>query len=283
MLSCSINRHTVAAYPLAFGEGDVKHRIKNVLNYEKPAFYVVVIAFAFCTVIAVSFMTDPLSASATSAVIENIENSSSEQSMLVDLSNFDINKTDIHIVHSIVSDKIEEENPKYITKIELDEEQKEIRVHVKNLDGEKESWFRENICDSPYIVFVSVIEETKPTEPATKPTEPVTEEDEETEPEYTSEDDYYDDSYYYEERYSGGSDSALNLVEIEPFNESENAQKIIDYYSHIYDGYSDYDVLLDSVSGYSQNQGKRPNDFVVQWDYSSGLSDSVGCEPAWVI
>lgn len=37
-------RRMIHATPLAFGEGDTKSRVKNVLNYKKPAFGVVVIA-----------------------------------------------------------------------------------------------------------------------------------------------------------------------------------------------------------------------------------------------
>ncbi|NLD87071.1 MAG: transcriptional regulator, partial [Clostridiales bacterium] len=38
LLSCSVPRRMVAACPLAFGEVGVKERVKNVLNYKKPAF-----------------------------------------------------------------------------------------------------------------------------------------------------------------------------------------------------------------------------------------------------
>lgn len=37
-------KRVIHATPLAFGEGDTKSRVKNVLNYKKPAFWVVVIA-----------------------------------------------------------------------------------------------------------------------------------------------------------------------------------------------------------------------------------------------
>ncbi len=45
MLSLSVKRaHLLTANPLAFGENHIKARIKNVLNYKKPAFWVIVIA-----------------------------------------------------------------------------------------------------------------------------------------------------------------------------------------------------------------------------------------------
>jgi len=41
LLQCSVPRRMITACPLAFGETGVKGRIKSVLNYKKPAFWVV--------------------------------------------------------------------------------------------------------------------------------------------------------------------------------------------------------------------------------------------------
>ena len=57
LLSCSVNHRTIAACPVAFGETSVKGRVKNVLNYKKPTFWVIVAAVAVCVIIAVCFMT----------------------------------------------------------------------------------------------------------------------------------------------------------------------------------------------------------------------------------
>ena len=59
LLSCSLPRHMVAACPLAFGEVGVKKRIASVLNYKKPAFWVLVVAILACVVVAVCFLTSP--------------------------------------------------------------------------------------------------------------------------------------------------------------------------------------------------------------------------------
>ncbi len=37
LVTCSVNRRTIAACPLAFGEVGVKERVKSVMNYKKPA------------------------------------------------------------------------------------------------------------------------------------------------------------------------------------------------------------------------------------------------------
>lgn len=60
LLSCSINRKSIAACPLAFGEVGVKERVKSVMKYKKPAFWIIVAAIAICAVVAVCFLTDPV-------------------------------------------------------------------------------------------------------------------------------------------------------------------------------------------------------------------------------
>lgn len=57
LLSCSVSRKTIAACPVAFGEVGVKQRIKNVLNYRKPTFWVLLAASMVCIIIVVCFMT----------------------------------------------------------------------------------------------------------------------------------------------------------------------------------------------------------------------------------
>lgn len=46
--------------PLAFGESNVKSRIKNVLNYKKPAFWVMVITVGVVAAVAIGLMANPL-------------------------------------------------------------------------------------------------------------------------------------------------------------------------------------------------------------------------------
>ncbi len=59
LLSCSVNRRTILVCPLAFGEVGVKERVNRVLNYKKPAFWIVVIAVVASMVLAVCFLTNP--------------------------------------------------------------------------------------------------------------------------------------------------------------------------------------------------------------------------------
>ena len=59
LISCSVPRRSIAACPLAFGEENVKGRIKAILNYKKPAFWVILIAIILCVGLAIGFLTDP--------------------------------------------------------------------------------------------------------------------------------------------------------------------------------------------------------------------------------
>lgn len=61
LLNCSVNRRMIAACPLAFGEVGVKERIKGVMNYKKPTFWVILIAVIVSIVATVCFMTNPKS------------------------------------------------------------------------------------------------------------------------------------------------------------------------------------------------------------------------------
>ena len=59
LVACSVNRRMIAACPLAFGEVSVKERVKSVMNYKKPAFWVIIIAVIVCVGVAVCFLTNP--------------------------------------------------------------------------------------------------------------------------------------------------------------------------------------------------------------------------------
>lgn len=59
LLNCSVSRRMDVLCPLAFGEVGVKQRIKSILNYKKPAFWIMVSAVVSCIVIAVCFLTNP--------------------------------------------------------------------------------------------------------------------------------------------------------------------------------------------------------------------------------
>ena len=59
LVACSVNRRMIAACPLAFGEVGVKDLVMSVMNYKKPAFWVIIIAVIICVGVAACFLTNP--------------------------------------------------------------------------------------------------------------------------------------------------------------------------------------------------------------------------------
>ena len=59
LLSLATGKHIIAGMPLAFGEGDTKGRIRNLANWRKPAFWIVLVAVVACVALAVSLITNP--------------------------------------------------------------------------------------------------------------------------------------------------------------------------------------------------------------------------------
>jgi len=60
LLHCSVRRRRIAACPLAFGEVGVKERIKRVMNYKKPAFWIILLVVAVSTAAGLLLLTDPV-------------------------------------------------------------------------------------------------------------------------------------------------------------------------------------------------------------------------------
>lgn len=60
LVVCSVSRRSIAACPLAFGEVGVKERVKSVMNYKKPAFWIIIVSVITCMVVAICFLTNPV-------------------------------------------------------------------------------------------------------------------------------------------------------------------------------------------------------------------------------
>ena len=73
LVVCSVNRRMIAACPLAFGEVGVKDRVKSVMNYKKPAFWIIILAVIACVIVAVCFLTNPAGTVLTKWTIDEID------------------------------------------------------------------------------------------------------------------------------------------------------------------------------------------------------------------
>lgn len=63
LLSLATGRRIISGTPLAFGEGDTKSRIKNVLQYKKPAMWVTLAALIAVASLCIAFASNPQRAS----------------------------------------------------------------------------------------------------------------------------------------------------------------------------------------------------------------------------
>ena len=59
LLSLATEKHILNGSPLAFGEGNVSNRIKNVLKYKKPRFWVLIVSIIAVIIIGIALATNP--------------------------------------------------------------------------------------------------------------------------------------------------------------------------------------------------------------------------------
>lgn len=72
LVSCSAVHPTIAACPVAFGEISVKERVKNVLNFKKPGFWISVVAILAAIFVAVFLLTSPAQQPMEEKLLENL-------------------------------------------------------------------------------------------------------------------------------------------------------------------------------------------------------------------
>lgn len=79
LLSLAMGGYIINASPLAFGEGNVKGRIKNVLNYKKPSFWMIIVSIIFVGIISIALITNPRQEDPIQKDEVNIENSNHDE------------------------------------------------------------------------------------------------------------------------------------------------------------------------------------------------------------
>lgn len=109
LVACSTKRRMITFCPLAFGEVGIKERVKTVLNYKKPKFWLVTTAVVACMITAVCFLTNPQKDSET----EGMLNAQNKQE------NADI--TEINKAEN------EQQDPKIAAMIEAEKKQLELK------------------------------------------------------------------------------------------------------------------------------------------------------------
>ena len=75
LVACSVNRRMISACPLAFGEVDVKERVKSIMNYRKPTFWIIVVSTVACAIVAICFLTNPVEQDVVPGIYGSIDSS----------------------------------------------------------------------------------------------------------------------------------------------------------------------------------------------------------------
>ena len=159
LVACSVNRRVIAACPLAFGEVGVKERVKSVMKYKKPAFWVIILAVIACVIVAVCFLTNPKQDSYTLRIV--VPAGSQEEFVYTDEEVSTVRNSikiwsgdglgDTEVLLSPVNKTTETGyTATYIT-----------RGMPVEFDAEKNTWFRigvniQNSTDEDIIVYVEV-------------------------------------------------------------------------------------------------------------------------------
>lgn len=78
LLSVASGRSLLRPMPLAFGDGDLKGRIKNILNYRKPGLWLISLAVSCVMIISVGLLMNPVHAEEISEIIEEVIETTSE-------------------------------------------------------------------------------------------------------------------------------------------------------------------------------------------------------------
>lgn len=72
LLNLSVGRRLILGVPLAFGEGNVKGRIKNVARYKKPLISVAICTVICCIILGFALLTSPLSTTSFNKVVKEM-------------------------------------------------------------------------------------------------------------------------------------------------------------------------------------------------------------------
>lgn len=78
LLSLSVGKRIVGVSPIAFGENNTKGRIKNILNYKKPKFWVIIVTTIVIIVLAVGLLSNPYNKENIDKIEETNENKTVE-------------------------------------------------------------------------------------------------------------------------------------------------------------------------------------------------------------
>lgn len=141
LLSCSFNKRIAIVYPLAFGEVGVKQRVKSILNYKKPTFWIMSLSFLACIIIGICFLTTSpneyqnksiISADASPMQVKKHEQENELVQMLLDYDKNNIVK--VSVVLQVSDNEVTAANILLVSKYKIknEDEQDKIKTFVLN-------------------------------------------------------------------------------------------------------------------------------------------------------
>ena len=155
LLSCADYAFSLKGMPIAFGEGDIKGRIKNVLNYKKPKFFITTILCITIIAIMSALVLNPVKEMDSSNIVKsNEENSKKENIKNIvkadSITNLNDNEVIEKLVYNAASSKIVNKNNNEFTIITPKifgsyEEKNEIKIFA-------------NIYTTSYVMKDNILE-----------------------------------------------------------------------------------------------------------------------------
>jgi len=134
LLSLAAGRHILNGSPLAFGEGNVKRRIKNVLNNKKPTFWIVVVSVILAVAVGIGLMLNPKTEEMNKKVMDKSEQ---KTDILID----NINKDNTN--QSNPENKLSSNNSNEKTRISFGEETVALKA-IRDFYGQ---------TDEPIVIY----------------------------------------------------------------------------------------------------------------------------------
>ncbi|MBQ7918604.1 MAG: hypothetical protein IJ324_01510 [Lachnospiraceae bacterium] len=128
LLNLATGRKIIAMAPIAFGEGNVKERIKNVMNYKKPVFWITVVAAILCIILAVCLLTNPREEAEVSAIIEKPQSTEEPENVETPLPTAEVSAAPVATATPEPKEEPSEEAWEFI--------EKEINVFYGDLTGD---------------------------------------------------------------------------------------------------------------------------------------------------
>lgn len=133
LLSCAMPQKLITVCPLAFGEGKLKERVRFVLYYKKPGFWLITSTLVICLVIGVCFLTNPNQESEAAAVSKKDDTFAEQNTDITDQET--VEETSQHI--NLELDNLHIDADYEIPDVYKDLKMNRIEAHLPEIDYEK--------------------------------------------------------------------------------------------------------------------------------------------------